>query len=95
MGLKVEKPSQSATIISSGMELYIPLGGLVDLQEEKDRMGKRTKEIQRLLIGINAKLSNENFLKRAPDSVIARERSNKEKLNDELGKIIKNLEMIQ
>ena len=58
-------------------------------------MGKRTKEIQRLLIGINAKLSNENFLKRAPESVIARERSNKEKLNDELGKIIKNLEMIQ
>ena len=95
MGLKVEKPSQSATVISSGMELYIPLGGIVDLQEEKDRMGKRTKEIQRLLIGINAKLSNENFLKRAPESVIARERSNKEKLNDELGKIIKNLEMIQ
>ena len=95
MVLKGEKPSQSATIISSGMELYIPLGGLVDLQEEKERMGKRTKEIQRLLTGINAKLSNENFLKRAPDSVISKERSNKEKLNDELGKIIKNLEMIQ
>ncbi len=95
MVLKGEKPSQSATIISSGMELYIPLGGLVDLQEEKERMGKRTKEIERLLTGINAKLSNENFLKRAPDSVISRERSNKEKLNDELGKIIKNLEMIQ
>ena len=58
-------------------------------------MGKRTKEIQRLLTGINAKLSNENFLQRAPDSVISRERSNKKKLNDELGKIIKNLEMIQ
>tara|TARA_B100000073_G_scaffold76477_1_gene57755 strand:+ start:264 stop:2891 length:2628 start_codon:yes stop_codon:yes gene_type:complete len=95
MGPKVKKPGQSATIISGGMELYIPLGGLVDLDQEKDRMRKRTKDIKRLLSAIDAKISNENFLKRAPESVIARERSNQEKLNDELRKITKNLEMIQ
>ena len=95
MGINIEKPKQSATIISDDMELYIPLGGLVNLDEEKDRMEKRTLDINRLLSKIDAKLSNEDFLKRAPESVIAKERSNQEKLNQELDKITKNLEMIQ
>ena len=52
------------------MEIYIPLQGLVDLEQEKRRMTKRISEIDRLLGGINSKLSNENFLKRAPENVI-------------------------
>ena len=44
---------------------------------------------------IDKKLSNENFLKRAPKSVIEKERSNQNKLNQELEKISKNLEMIR
>ena len=95
MGSDIDKPTQSATIISGGMELYIPLGGLVNLEEEKTRMEKRIIDINRLLSSIDSKLSNENFLKRAPDSVVERERSNKEKLNEELKKITKNMEMIQ
>ena len=95
MGINIKKPEKSATIISGSMELYIPLGGLVNLEEEKARMGKRTTDINTLLSSTNAKLSNENFLKRAPESVVERERSNQEKLNEELEKITKNLEMIQ
>ena len=79
----------------SDMVLYIPLGGLVNLEEEKDRMEKRTLDINKLLSKIDAKLSNENFLKRAPESVIEKERFNQSKLNQELEKISKNLEMIQ
>tara|TARA_B100001142_G_scaffold306151_1_gene335721 strand:- start:1039 stop:1446 length:408 start_codon:yes stop_codon:yes gene_type:complete len=91
----VEKPPKSATVISNGMELYIPLGGLVNLEEEKDRMEKRTLEINRLLSNIDAKLSNDNFLKRAPEPVVEKERFNYKKLNQELEKITKNLEMMQ
>ena len=95
MAEDVVKPPKSATAISNGMELYIPLGGLVNLEEEKNRMDKRTLDINRLLSNINLKLSNENFLKRAPKSVVEKERFNQKKLNQELEKITKNLEMIQ
>tara|TARA_B100000886_G_scaffold215864_1_gene149721 strand:+ start:22 stop:609 length:588 start_codon:yes stop_codon:yes gene_type:complete len=95
VGGDVVKPPNSATVISSGMELYIPLGGLVNLKEEKDRMEKRILDINRLLSNIDIKLSNENFLKRAPESVIDKEQYNQKKLNQELEKITKNLEMIQ
>ncbi|MDC3166423.1 class I tRNA ligase family protein, partial [Candidatus Marinimicrobia bacterium] len=95
IGGDVVKPPNSATVISNGMELYIPLGGLVNLKEEKDRMEKRILDINRLLSNIDIKLSNENFLKRAPESVVDKEHSNQKKLNQELKKITKNLEMIQ
>ena len=77
------------------MELYIPLQGLVDFDEEKQRMTKRISEIDQLLGAINSKLSNENFLKRAPENVINKEKSNLEKLNEELEKITSNLEMLK
>jgi valyl-tRNA synthetase len=95
MGTSLEKPGQSATAVVGGMELYIPLGGLVDLDEEKVRMEKRIKEINRLISGINGKLSNENFMNRAPEQVVAKEKSNLEKLTEEFEKVTANLEMLQ
>ena len=94
-GKNLDKPSQSATAVSAGMELYIPLKGLVDLEGEKSRMEKRILEIDRLLTSINAKLSNQNFLQRAPEPVIEKERSNLKKLNQELEKITANLEVLK
>jgi valyl-tRNA synthetase len=94
VGVNVEKPAQSATAVCAGMEVYIPLQGLVDLGEEKDRMKKRISEIERLLSGINSKLANENFLGRAPKEVINKERLNLSKLNEELEKITSNLDML-
>ena len=94
-GKGLDKPSQSATAVSAGMELYIPLKGLVDLEGEKSRMEKRILEIDRLLTSINAKLSNQNFLQRAPEPVIEKERSNLKKLNQELEKVTANLEVLK
>ena len=95
MGDKIAKPAQCATAVIDGMELYIPLGGLVDLDQEKARMDKRILEIDRLLTGIKSKLSNKNFLERAPETVVSKEMSNLDKLNEELEKVKANLEMLQ
>ena len=58
-------------------------------------MEKRISEIERLLAAIDGKLSNENFLQRAPGSVVKKERSNLKKLNEELEKITANLEVLK
>ena len=95
LGASIEKPGQSATAVVGGMEIYILLGGLVDLDHEKERMEKRINEINRLITGINGKLSNDNFVKRAPEQVVAKERSNLKKLTEEFDKVTANLEMLQ
>ena len=95
MGDDIQRPKQSAMAICFGLELYIPLGGLVDLDEEKKRMLKRITEIDRLLMNINGKLSNDNFMQRAPQIVIDKEKTNLNKLNEELEKITINLGMLE
>tara|TARA_A100001037_G_scaffold306817_1_gene356105 strand:+ start:28658 stop:31288 length:2631 start_codon:yes stop_codon:yes gene_type:complete len=95
IGESIEKPGQSATMVVDGMELYIPLGGLVDLGQEKHRMEKRISEINKLIIGINSKLSNEKFITRAPEHIVEKERLNLSKLSEELDKVTANMEMLQ
>ena len=94
LGEKIERPSQSSTAVVEGAELFVPLGGLIDIDEEKARMEKRILEINRLLSSINGKLANENFINRAPESVIMKEKSNLNKLTDELEKVNSNLKIL-
>ena len=90
-----ERPLQSCSAIVDGMELYLPLGELVDLNLEVARMEKRIKEIERLIIKINKKLLNKNFIERAPEHIVDHEKSNLNKLTIEMEKVSSNLEMIK
>ena len=90
-----KKPINSATVVSLGIEFYIPLSGLVDFEKEKKRMLKRLGEIDRLLTSINGKLSNKQFLDRAPKDVILREQNNYQKLTEENKKLRENLEIFE
>ena len=69
-GSSIQKPSQSAAAVVHGMELYIPLEGLVDLDKERLQLNKRNTKIEFLLNYIDKKLSNQNFVTRAPKEII-------------------------
>ena len=92
--IKLRGHPQSSAIVLGEVEIFIPLDKLVDLNIEKSRMGKRIKDIERILSSINSKLSNENFIKRAPKTVIEKEKSNFDKLTKEMKKINHNLNML-
>jgi valyl-tRNA synthetase len=94
-GTVIEKPQRSATAVVHGMELYIPLGGLVDLEQEKSQMNKRKEKIKSLLSGIENKLANKNFINRAPEEIVMKEREKKRDLTNELLKVNSNLEMLE
>ena len=83
-GSSMERPPQSATAVVHGMELYIPLDGLVDLDKEKMQLEKRKIKIEGLLIGIDKKLSNKQFINNAPENVVDGERKKGVNLRDEL-----------
>jgi len=94
VGSSMQKPSQSVASIVHGMELYIPLEGLVDLEKERAQLNKRRTKIEELLVGIDNKLSNENFIANAPDEIVNRENNKKIDLKDELEKINSNINML-
>ena len=94
VGISMQKPSQSVASVVHGMELYIPLEGLVDLEKERAQLNKRRTKIEELLVGIDNKLSNENFIANAPDEIVNRENNKKIDLKDELEKINSNIRML-
>ncbi|MFQ6677617.1 MAG: valine--tRNA ligase [Fidelibacterota bacterium] len=90
-----KKPDQSATVVIGKNELYIPLGGLIDLDVERSRLQKRANEIKGHLKGIAGKLLNDQFISKAPNHIIMREKEKQEEMSTELEKVNANLEMLQ
>ena len=85
------KPEQAVTAIVSGVEVYLPLKGLVDLEKEIARLEKELASLEKEISRLNGKLSNEGFISKAPQEVVAKE---KEKLVDYETKKVAVLERI-
>jgi len=65
-----KKPEQSASAILAGMEIYVPLAGLIDFEKEKARVMKEKEKITQELQKIQARLADQKFLEKAkPESV--------------------------
>ncbi|MDH3633723.1 MAG: valine--tRNA ligase [Gammaproteobacteria bacterium] len=65
---------ESATSLVGEMQLLIPLAGLIDKDSELQRLQRNIEKLEQDAQRINAKLSNENFLSRAPKDVVDKEK---------------------
>ena len=70
------------TITTADAKLYIPMGQLVDVAKELERIEKELDKARKNLAGIEGKLSNENFTARAPQNVVDAERQKAAKARD-------------
>jgi valyl-tRNA synthetase len=61
-------------IFGDGSEVFVALAGAIDLGQECRRLSTERQRLDQQLAGLTAKLSNENFVARAPADVVARER---------------------
>ena len=94
-GEKAVKPAQSATAVVEGLELFVPLTNLIDLNKEIDRLRKQIKDMEGRLNAVSRKLENTNFVQRAPENVISHERDKMQKYESDLSKLQQNLETLK
>lgn len=68
-----DNPPTSLSQIVEGLELNIPLAGLVDIEAEKARLDKELDKLKGEVDRVQKKLSNERFVSNAPEAVVAAE----------------------
>ena len=74
-----DKPDKALTLVVGGLECYLPLADLVDLEKERTRLQKEIEGSQGEIARSEKLLANKSFVAKAPESVVQKER---DKLRD-------------
>tara|TARA_B100000959_G_scaffold183334_1_gene191654 strand:+ start:29 stop:907 length:879 start_codon:yes stop_codon:yes gene_type:complete len=93
--MNLDKPAQSAVGICKSCVVYVPLGDLVNPEEEILKLDKRLQEIDGFIKEIETKLNNKAFTDKAPEKIVNHEKSKLDDFIIERERIIANIEMLK
>ena len=91
----VKRPPKSAVRVVGDSSIYIPLGDIIDFDKEKLRLQKELERLEKDLDRVNRKLSNKDFLTKAPPHVVEKEKSIKAELEEKRERLIEALRSIE
>ena len=89
------RPSSSAPLILKDADLFVSLKGVVDLEGERKRLEKKKAALLKELTLVEKRLSNENFLRKAPREVVESERARQREISQKIAKIEEQMEWIR
>jgi valyl-tRNA synthetase len=85
------KPDQAVAVMAGGMECYLPLAGMVDLEAERARL---TKEIEGTKVEAQraeGRLANPAYVDKAPAAVVEKDRARLAELQDKMARLERRL----
>jgi valyl-tRNA synthetase len=71
----VESPETAMSAVITGAEIYLPLAGLINLEEEIIRLEKELDKWSKEVKRVEGKLANKKFVENAPDAVVEAEKA--------------------
>lgn len=89
-----EEAPESAIALVGKMKVLIPLAGLIDKEAELERLNKEIGKIEADMKRTEGKLSNANFVDKAPEAVVQKEKDKLAKANDALAQLREQVEKI-
>lgn len=93
--LAIEAPSKAMSAMVTGAELYLPLAGLIDIEQEIARLNKEMEHLNKEVERVEKKLSNEGFMAKAPEKVVAEERAKMNDYSDKRDKVKARIQELQ
>jgi valyl-tRNA synthetase len=94
VGTLETKPKNAATAVIKGAEVYVPLEGVLDLSQERDRLQKEIAKISKDIEVFSKKLSNKAFVDRAPKEVVEKDTAKLEEFKAKREKLEQSLKML-
>jgi valyl-tRNA synthetase len=78
-------------VLRSGADLFLPLSGIIDVEQERQRLGREHERVDAQLSSTEARLGSEQFTARAPAEIVAREREKADSLRDQRDRLAAKL----
>ncbi len=86
--IPVEDRSKYISSHLPGVDIYVEVAGLIDVEKELSRIDSELKAVEKELSRVNGKLSNEQFLTKAPAEIIEKERAIAAELAEKQNKLL-------
>ena len=90
-----EKDASAASFMIGTDEFAVPLGNMIDVKAEIERLEAQLKHLEGFLNGVNKKLANEKFVANAPEAVVAMERKKKKDSEEKIAAIKESLKALK
>lgn len=90
-----ERPRGAAVAVASGVDIYVPLAGVIDIAAELARLEKEYTETDAHARRMGARLNDPNFLAKAPADVIEQQRRRHRELQDRLQRLAQRIEHLR
>jgi valyl-tRNA synthetase len=95
IGRDIEKPEDASIQVAGDVQIYVPLKGIVNVEEEEKRLLKEIAKIEKDIDFLGKKLANPSFVERAPADVVAKEREKLEEFSGKKAILEESLEKIR
>nr|WP_093216335.1 valine--tRNA ligase [Sediminibacillus albus] len=91
----IEAPEKAMSSVITGAELYLPLEGLIDIEKEVERLQNELEKWNKEVERVEKKLSNEGFVKKAPEKVVEEEKQKQKDYLEKRTKVETRLKELQ
>jgi valyl-tRNA synthetase len=89
-----EEPPAAATALLDELRLLVPMKGMIDVEAERNRLGKQLDKVQADLDRARSKLDNPNFVNNAPADVVTQEKQRAADFERQIGQLGEQLEKL-
>mgnify|MGYP001772657031 CR=1 FL=1 len=93
-GYDIKRPPKSGVRVVGRIEVYVPLGDVIDVDKELERLKRELKKVEEKLEFIERKLSNREFVEKAPREVVQKEIDSKLELEAKKNRLIDAIKSI-
>jgi len=89
------RPQQALASVGTGVEIYLPLKGVIDLEKEIGRLETSASQLEQDLKRIEARLSNPEFLAKAPKEIVETHRKRCQESKEKIEALRKRAEVLR
>ncbi|MEZ4742588.1 MAG: valine--tRNA ligase [Bdellovibrionota bacterium] len=93
-GSQVPRPQRCLVFVGKGYQAFVPVGQYLDFAKERVRLENEIKRVEKIVIGLTSKISNKNFVERAPTEVVKQTKEQLANMQAQLENLQRSLEAL-